>query len=79
MLRESINFSIISGGMDLPCAEELIKEYEEAGVFACTKEFLLECTLPSVNENVFTIGLQRQVDSVIDREIHKIILHNEID
>lgn len=43
------------------------------------RSFFWNATLPSVNENVFTIGLQRQVDSVIDREIHKIILHNEID
>lgn len=79
MNKESISFSIISGGMDLSCEEELIKEYEDAGVFACTKDFLLEHTLPLVNENIFTIELQRQIDVVLDREIHKIVLHSEPD
>ncbi len=79
MTRESIGFSIVSGGMDLLCAEELVKEYEEAGVFACTKDFLLEHTLPPANGNDFTVELQQQVDAVIEREIHKIILHGEMD
>ena len=63
MTRESVGFSVISGGMNLSCAEELIKEYEEAGVFACTKDFLLEHTLPPVNGNNFTDELQRQADA----------------
>ncbi len=67
------------GGMDLSCAEELIKEYGEAGVFACTKDFLLEHTLPPVNGNDLTVELQRQADAVMDREIHKMILHGETD
>lgn len=79
MTRESVGFSVVSGGMDLSCAEELIKKYGEAGVFACTKDFLLEHTLPLVNENDFTAELQRQADVVIDREIHKVILHGETD
>ena len=79
MTRESVGFSVVSGGMDLPCAEELIKEYGEAGVFACTKDFLLEHTLPPVNGNDLTVELQRQADAVMDREIHKVILHGETD
>lgn len=79
MTRESVGFSVVSGGMDLSCAEELIKEYGEAGVFACTKDFLLENTLPPVNRNDFTVELQRQADAVMDREIHKVILHGETD
>ena len=42
MTRESVGFSVVSGGMDLSCAEELIKKYGEAGIFACTRDFLLE-------------------------------------
>ena len=79
MIRESVGFSVVSGGMDLSCAEELIKEYVEAGVFACTKDFLLEHTLPPVNGNDFTGELQRQADAVMDREINKVILHGETD
>lgn len=79
MTRESVGFSVVSGGMDLSCAEELIKGYGEAGVFACTKDFLLENTLPPVNENDFTIELQQQADAVMDREIHKMILYSETD
>lgn len=79
MTRENIGFSIISGGMDLLCAEEMIKEYEEAGVFACTKDFLLEHNFSLTNENHFTVELQQQANAVIDHEIHKIILCGEID
>ena len=79
MTRESVGFSVVSGGMDLSCAEELIKKYGEAGIFACTKDFLLEHTLPPVNRNDLTVELQRQADAVMDREIHKVILHGETD
>lgn len=79
MTRESVGFSVVSGGMDLSCAEELIKKYGEAGIFACTRDFLLEHTLPLVNRNDLTVELQRQADAVMDREIHKVILHGETD
>lgn len=79
MNRENIGFSFISGCMDLPCAENLLTDHEEAGVFACTKEFLLEHTLPPVNRNAFALELALQADAVIDHEIHTTVLPGAAD
>ena len=55
--------------MDLSCGESLVAEHEESGVFACTKDFLLENTLPPTEKNSLTLELDRQAGAVIDREI----------
>ena len=74
MNRENIGFSFISGCMDLPCAENLLTDHEEAGVFACTKEFLLEHTLPPVNRNAFALELALQAEAP-SYEFHDLRLH----
>lgn len=79
MTRENIGFSFISGCMDLTCAENLLNDCEESGVFACTKEFLLGHTLPPVNENMFTSELAVRADAVIDREIQKTVIQGAAD
>lgn len=73
MNRENIRFVFICGGMDLSCSnKELLLQYEDAAVYACTKDFLLENTLPVKNKNEFTVELSRQTDIIINREIEKI-------
>lgn len=72
MNRENIQFAFICGGMDLSYRKELILQYEDAAVYACTRDFLLENTLPVKNKNEFTIELSRQTDTIINREIEKI-------
>lgn len=72
MNRENIQFAFICGEMNLPYRENLILQYEDAVVYACTKDFLLENTLPVKNRNEFTMELSRQVDTIINREIEKI-------
>ena len=79
MSRESIGFSFISGCMDLRCAENLLTDHEEARVFACTKKFLLEHTLPPVNRNAFAMELALQADAIIDHEIHTTVLPGATD
>ncbi len=78
MNRESLDFAFLIGGMDFSKGEELVSAYREAGVFACTKDFLLENTLPPRNRNEFTVELERQTGAIIDREIRTEILPGEI-
>lgn len=78
MKRETLRFSFICGSMDLSCGENLAVMYEKSGIFACTKDFLLENTLPPRNRNKYTLELERQVDAIIDREIRTEILPGEI-
>lgn len=44
MNRENIQFAFICGGMDLSHRKELILQYEDAAVYACTRDFLLKNT-----------------------------------
>ena len=78
MNRETLGFSFVCGGMDLSCGENLVAEHEESGVFACTKDFLLENTLPPKENNSLTLELHRQADAVIDREIVTQVIPGEI-
>ena len=78
MNRENLNFAFLIGGMDFSRGEELISAYREAGVFACTKDFLLENTLPPRSRNEFTVELDRQAGAIIDREIRTEVLPCEI-
>lgn len=78
MNRETLGFSFVCGGMDLSCGESLVAEHEESGVFACTKDFLLENTLPPTEKNSLTLELDRQAGAVIDREIVTQVIPGEI-
>lgn len=78
MNRETLGFSFVCGGMDLPCGESLVSRYEKAGVFACTKKFLLENTSPLQERNQFTLELNRQAAAVIDRKILTEVIPGEI-
>lgn len=72
MNRENIQFAFICGGMDLSHRKELILQYEDAAVYACTRDFLLKNTFFVKNKNEFTIELSRQTDTIINCEIEKI-------
>lgn len=78
MNRETLGFSFVCGSMDLSCGESLVAEYEEAGVFACTKAFLLENMLPPRETNSFTLELERQAEAIIDRQIVTKVIPGEI-
>lgn len=72
MNRENIQFAFVCGGMNCSLSRDLVLRYEEAAVYACTKDFLLENTLPVKNRNEFSVELERQADTIINYEIEKI-------
>lgn len=78
MNRETLGFSFICGGINLPCGESLVAEHEESGVFACTKDFLLENTLPPTEKNNLTLELDRQAGTIINRKIVTQVIPGEI-
>lgn len=73
--RQSIQYVYLCLHIDSETSGKLISEYEEAEVFACTKDFLLSNSLESVNKNAFTAQLDDQVNAIIDKEINEISIH----
>lgn len=69
MNRESLHFSVLSGGMDISCDKELLSQYQEAGVFACTKDRLSVYGHSQDVNNILTRELKRQVNAVMHQKI----------
>jgi len=68
LTRKSLKFTLISMGIDSKNAEVYIDD-NETSVFACTKEFLLNYSKPTVISNMLTDELDRQVGNIINNEI----------
>lgn len=67
--RKSLKFTHISMSIDSENAEEYIDKEEGSAVFACTKEFLLQHSKPTVVSNSFTDELDKQVDNIVNNEV----------
>ena len=67
--RKSLRFAHISAGMDSDSAESIIETEECAAVFACTKEFLLQNSLPLQEHNPLTAELDRQVGNIVNNAV----------
>ena len=70
--RQSIQYIYLCLHIDSEMSGKLINEYEDAEVFACTKDFLLSNSLESVNKNSLTLQLDDQINAIIDKEINEI-------
>ncbi len=67
--RKSIQYVYVCTHIDSERATGILQNYEEAHLFACTKDFLLSHTLPVKAENQYTKELSAQANAVIDNEI----------
>jgi hypothetical protein len=67
--RKSLKFSHISGGIDARSLGGIIKNQETALVFACTKEFLLQNSLPPQQINPLTAELDRQIERIVNNKV----------
>ncbi|HZK60885.1 MAG TPA: DrmE family protein, partial [Anaerovoracaceae bacterium] len=63
--RKVLKFAHIATGIDSECVEDIIKMQEDAAVFACTREYLLQNSLPPQEKNVLTLELERQVENIV--------------
>lgn len=67
--RKSLCFAHVAAGMDSKNAENIIEIQENAAIFACTKEFLLQNTLPPHEHNPLTIELDKQVETILNNTV----------
>lgn len=67
--RKSLRFTHVSMGIDYENAEYYINEEENPAVFACTKEFLLQHSLPAKVQNPLISELERQINNIINNEV----------
>ena len=76
--RKSIQYVYICASIGTDAVQQLVKKYEEAGVFACTKDFLLSNSMSAVEKNELTDYLYQQIDTIIDHEIEPITVDGGI-
>ena len=67
--RKSLNITFISMGIDSENAEDFIDDENGSFVFACTKEFLLQNSRPTIISNPLTEELDRQIENIVNNEV----------
>lgn len=68
MKRRKLKYVFVSYNIASEDGETLLDEADDVSVFACTKEYLLNNSIPAVEENTYTMELDKQVDSVLNHE-----------
>lgn len=67
--RKTLNFSMFTSSVDSDVAQAIIKAHDDASIFVCTKEFLLQHSeLPKV-KNLLTAELDYQVENIVNNEV----------
>lgn len=74
--RKSLCFAYIVTPFASSLGEQIMEEYCEAPLFACTKGFLESNDISVCSENPITIELNNQIRNVIDRKLLPIYLEN---
>lgn len=69
MGRKTLRFSHVAVEIDSECAENIVETQEDATVFACTREFLLQNSLPPQEINNLTLELDRQVENIVNNTV----------
>lgn len=72
--RKSLRFAHLVADIDSDSAEDIIETHKDAAVFACTKEFLLQNSLPPQTKNVLTAELDRQIEHIINNTVSTVII-----
>ena len=68
MKRRKLKYVFVSYNISSEDGESLLDEIDDASVFACTTEYLLNSSFPIIEENPYTLELDKQVDSVVNHE-----------
>ena len=68
MKRRKLKYVFVSFNISSEEGETLLDEVDDASVFACTTEYLLNSSFPIVEENPYTLELDKQVDAVVNHE-----------
>ena len=67
--RQSIQYVYLCMHIDSEASANLIANYENANLFACTKDFLLSNSHPPILHNPYTEQMEAQIGAIIDKEI----------
>ena len=67
--RQSIQYVYLCMHLDSEVSANLIANYEEASLFACTKDFLLSNSRPPILRNSYTEQIDAQIGTIIDKEV----------
>lgn len=67
--RQSIQYVYLCMHIDSEASANLIANYEDANLFACTKEFLLSNSHPPILHNSYTEEMDAQIGAIIDKEV----------
>lgn len=67
--RKTLRFVHVTTPMRGGVSERILDMYENASVFACTKEFLIKNTNEIYSPNPFTTELYRQISNIIDNTV----------
>lgn len=70
--RKSLGYVLVSAHIDTEHMAQIFEEVHDPSLFACTKDFLLEHSLPALVRSHFTEELETQVNHIVDHEIHSI-------
>lgn len=77
--RQSIQYVYLCMHLNSKISANLIVNYEEANLFACTKDFLLSNSRPPIVYNPYTEQLDAQIGAIIDKEVTATIISGFID
>ena len=67
--RKSLKFSVLTSSVDSDVAQQVIEAQEDASIFVCTKEFLLQNSKLPKEKNPLTIELDSQVKNIVNNEV----------
>lgn len=76
--RQSIQYIYLCMNLDSGNSANLITNYEEASLFACTKDFLLSNSRPPIVHNAYTEQMDSQIDAIVDKEVTANVLEGFI-
>lgn len=71
--RKSLKFSMLSTAVDSDVAQEIIETQDEASIFVCTKDFLLQHSEASNVKNSMTAELNHEINNIINNEVSPVI------
>lgn len=72
--RQSIQYVYLCMHLDSEVSANLIANYEEASLFACTKDFLLSNSCPPISRNSYTEQMDAQIGAIIDKEVNATVV-----
>jgi hypothetical protein len=67
--RESLKFAHVAGAIDNEGIGNIVAEQSESLVFACTREFLSQNSLPPEENNPLTAELERQINKIVNNKL----------